>query len=186
MKKFFLGLFLIIFAFACNELEPRRPVQQKSGSFIKESVERSKQIIAVEEKLINKIITTDSLRTYQSNPNGFWYYLEKEIDSTEYTLQTDDEALITYNIMNVKGDTIYSAEELGNIPIKVDKSKLFPGLRNGLKLLKEGEKALFIFPSTQAYGYKGDNNKIEPNQPIKASVQIIQIINRNNSKKQTP
>lgn len=187
MKKFLLNLLpLLTIVVACNEPEPRRAMQRKSGSFIQESVERSKQLLAAEEALIKNIIAKDSVNDYQSSSSGFWYVIEEKTENPETTLQTDDEALITYDLMNLNGDTIYSAKELGNIQIKVDKSKLFPGLRNGIKLLKEGEKAIFIFPSTQAFGYKGDNDKIGPNETIKASVQIIQILKRSDSIKQIP
>jgi FKBP-type peptidyl-prolyl cis-trans isomerase len=47
-------------------------------------------------------------------------------------------------------------------------------------LLKEGEKATFLFPSSLAFGYHGDNNEIAPNTPIKSSIEILKI-----EKKQT-
>ena len=41
------------------------------------------------------------------------------------------------------------------------------------KLMKEGEVVTFIFPSQIAYGYYGDNNQIERNQPIICKVTLI-------------
>ena len=77
--------------------------------------------------------------------------------------------------MNLANDTIYSTKDIGLVEHAVDKSQLFPGLRNAVKLLGKGEKAAFIFPSEQAYGYKGDNERIGPNTPIKSSVNILEI-----------
>lgn len=112
MKKFLLNLLpLLTIVVACNEPEPRRAMQRKSGSFIQESVERSKQLLAAEEALIKNIIAKDSVNDYQSSSSGFWYVIEEKTENPETTLQTDDEALITYDLMNLNGDTIYSAKE---------------------------------------------------------------------------
>lgn len=148
---------------------------------MQQSAERTKQLLATEEKLLKKIMAADTLNDYQTSTNGFWYYFEEEVSGTEPTLRTDDEALITYTIMDPRGDTIYTQKEIGTLPVKVDKIKLFPGLRNALKLMRQGEKATFLFPSTQAYGYKGDAKKIGRNQPLRTSLHILQLIRRNDS-----
>ncbi len=175
MRKLLLSLLLLFIMVACGEPEPRKPVQVKSGSFFKESVERSKRILEVETKVIQALIEKDGSNKYLESNNGFWYTYEIKKDSTNYLPKTNDVLLLTYNIMSLKGDTIYRAEDIGLVEHAVDKSQLFPGLRNALKLIRKEEKATFLFPSGQAYGYKGDNNKIGPNLPIKSSVRILEI-----------
>ena len=128
---------------SCGGPEPRRPVEVKSGSFFKESVERN---------------------------------YETKNDTATYLPQTGDQILFSYNVMSLNNDTIYSAEEIGPTSYVVDKQQLFPGLQNAVKLLKISEKATFVFPSLQAYGYQGDNNAIAPQTPIKSSVELHTII----------
>ncbi len=77
--------------------------------------------------------------------------------------------------MTFSGDTLYKAQDFGLVQHAVDKSQLFPGLRNAVKLLRKGEKATFLFPSSQVYGYRGDDNKIGPNQPLASSVTLLEI-----------
>ncbi|MEM8929068.1 MAG: gliding motility-associated peptidyl-prolyl isomerase GldI [Bacteroidota bacterium] len=175
MRKFPLPLLSLLIVVACGEPEPRKPVQVKSGSFFKASVQRSKRILEVETKVIQGLIKKDSLKKYLPSTNGFWYTYEIKKDSLKYLPKTNDILLLTYNIMSLQGDTIYKVDDIGSVQHAVDKSQLFPGLRNGIKLLQKGEKATFVFPSGQAYGYKGDNNKIGPNIPIKSSVKILEI-----------
>ncbi|CAN0595450.1 unnamed protein product, partial [Ectocarpus sp. 12 AP-2014] len=55
------------------------------------------------------------------------------------------------------------------------KQELFLGLREAIKMLKENERATFLFPSSIAYGYHGDENKIGTNVPIKSTITILQI-----------
>lgn len=181
MKSTFILLFLTILLVSCNEIEPRRPVQKKSGSFMEASVERSKKLLAQEESYIKSLIEKDTVNTYLSSNYGFWYYYNQKVDSLTYLPQPDDEVVLSYNLLSLKNDTIYSTDEIGETQIMVDKSQLFPGLRNALKLLKEGEQATFLFPSSTAFGYKGDDNKIGPNTPLKTNLEIVKIIKQKDS-----
>ena len=108
-------LFLAVLFSCCDGPEPRKPVQTKSGSFFKASIERSRKLLEAEEKKIQAII------------------------------------------------------EL------VDKQELFLGLRDAVKMLKEKERATFLFPSSIAFGYHGDENKIGSNVPLKSTITILQI-----------
>ena len=173
MKKVL--LILLVFSLAsCGSPEPRRPVKVKSASF-NASVERSKKLLALEEGMMNTIMAKDSLRVYEHSAAGAWYYYEQKNEATTYTPQPDDLVTLTYNVISFSNDTIYSGEEIGILKYKVDKQELFPGLRNSIKLLKEMETATFLFPSSLAYGYHGDNNKIGINVPIKSTITLLKI-----------
>lgn len=160
----------------CGGPEPRKPVEVKTGSFYKESIERNKILIAQEEELIKQIMEKDTVHEYLSSPNGFWYYFETKNDTATYAPKTGDQILFSYNLMSLDNDTIYTAKEIGPTSFVVDKQQLFPGLQNAVKLLKVSEKATFVFPSLQAYGYQGDNKAIGPKTPLKSSVELHTII----------
>ncbi|WP_435622881.1 gliding motility-associated peptidyl-prolyl isomerase GldI [Flagellimonas sp.] len=172
------GLIIVIalMVVACGGPEPRRPIKVKSGSFFKESVERNRLLLAKEEKIIQEIISKDSLHEYEANSNGFWYYYDVKNDTAQYSPRPDDQILFSYNIRNLGNDTIYSMEDIGPTSYTVDKEQLFPGLQNAVKLLKINERATFLFPSLQAYGYLGDGEAIGPRTPIKATVELHTII----------
>jgi len=168
-------IIVLILVLGCEGPKPRKPVHVKSTSSYKESIERSKKLLAQEQNLIKNSIEKDSIREYFDSPNGFSYFYEVEDQSSTYQLKPNDEVLFTYTVMTLKNDTIYNTEEIGLVKHAIDKSQLFPGLRNGLKLMKTLDKITFLFPSSQGYGYKGDGNKIGPNTPLKASVQLLEI-----------
>jgi len=181
MLKRMFAILCTIGLLGCGGPEPRKPVQVKSGQFFKESIARSQELLAKEQKLIQKMIATDSTNSYIASDNGFWYTYEKKNDNSTYQLKTDDEVLLSYNLMNLNGDTIYNKEAIGPVLHAIDKSKLFPGLRNAVKVLKEGEIATFVFPSALAFGYKGDNDRIGPATPIKSSLELVRIIAKKDS-----
>ena len=167
MKKALTYLFLTGFmAVSCQEPEPRMWTQKRSGTFMKASIERSIDLLNQEEERIQAAIKADSLHGYQQSSYGFNYYIKGTLNSAAETPKENDEILLTYNVKTLDNQIIYTKKDIGIIQAKVDKSKLFPGLRNGIKLLKEGEEGTFIFPSSLAFGYKGENNKIVPNTPV--------------------
>lgn len=182
MKK--LILLLVIPGFlACGEPEPRRPVKASGGNFLKESVARSKQLLASQEAMIKKIMASDSSRVYLESGDGSWYsYLKRN----ENGLQPAPEDLVTltYDILTLENDTLYSTDEIGVIRYKVDKQELFPGLRDGVKLLREGESAIFLFTSPLAYGYLGDKDRIGPNVPVKSTLHILEVAKNNDQKQE--
>ena len=160
---------------SCGGPEPRRPIKVRTGSFMKESVERNKILLAQEEGIIKQIMAKDSLHTYHSSASGSWFYYDIQNEKGDYYPKPNDLVTFTYNIVSFDNDTIYSIKELGIQKYKVDKQELFPGLRNRIKLLKEKETATFLFPSSLGYGYHGDNNKIGHNIPIKSTISILDI-----------
>lgn len=174
MKKFILIVFGLCFL-ACGGPEPRKPIEVKTGSFFKESTERSKQLLAKEELLFKQIIAKDTVNEYKDSSSGFWFYYNQRNEESLATAQPDDLVTLSYAILSTENDTIYSFNDIGLLNYKVDKQELFPALRNSVKLLKENEMATFLYPSSLAYGYHGDGNKIETNTPIKAVLKIFEI-----------
>ncbi len=171
-------LSLLVFSLlliSCDGPEPRRPVKVRSGSFLKESVARNRLLLSREEHLIKQKIAQDTVASYQVSPDGFWYTYEVKQDSTAYLPVEDDLVFLSYDMKNLNGDTLYSSEELGTVSYRVDKQDLFPGLRAAVRMLREGETATFMFPSSLGYGYTGDNRKIAPNTPLVSTISILKI-----------
>lgn len=168
-------LSLVMFT-GCKEPEARRPVAVKTGEFFRKSVERNKELLEKEQALIRELIQKDSIYTYIASPNGYWYYYQKKDSTGTYTPQPDDLILINYDIRYLNDSVIYSKEEIGQVRFKVDKEDLFPGLRTAVKLLKKGETATFMFPSSLAFGYHGDENRIGVNIPVKSTITLLDIL----------
>lgn len=177
------SIFLLLAA--CKSPEARYPVSRKSGSYIDESVARNKKIVAQEEAHISNIMEADSSTSYESSSNGFWYYYDKKVPDSisSRTPKFGDVVTFNYSISTLEGETIYpQADEPRQYAI--DKEKLFSGLRQGLKLMKEGETVTFLFPSHKAFGYYGDKKKIGTNVPIKVQVTLYNIKKEEQQSKQ--
>ena len=143
-----------------------------------ESVERNKALKNMEEEIFRLKMENDSINNYISSEYGFWYYYKEKDTLNNKFATTGDEVIFSYEVRNLNDSIIYSKEELGDKNYLVDKEELITGLQEGIKLMREGEVVVFLFPSYKAYGYTGDE-RIGTNEPLIYIVQLKKIINKN-------
>jgi gliding motility-associated peptidyl-prolyl isomerase len=167
MKKYLL-LITIVFITSCSQQQgARRPISQSSGTFMKESVERNKKLVAGEEGQIAAIIKNSPNKKFIASKKGYWYSYINQNTKDTLTPKKGDIAYYDYEVTDLKGAIIYSADELASQTYYVDKEqKIIIGLRDGIKMMHKNEKITFLFPSHMAFGYHGDNNKIGHNEPL--------------------
>lgn len=178
----FLAILLIT---SCQKQEEaRRPISQASGTFMKKSVARNKKLVASEEDQIKAIMKRNPKITYMTSSKGYWYSYETKNELDTLTPKKGDIALFNYEITDLNGAIIYSELELRSQTYRVDKQDIMMGLRDGIKLMRKGEKVKFYFPSHMAYGYHGDNKKIGTNTPIICTVILNEFMPEANYKKQ--
>ena len=174
MKHKIILFAITILVFSCSKPEPRKPITRKSSTFLSESIKRNKVMNKMEEEVFLEIMKNDSLHQYISSTSGFWYtYLTKDSTSSKLPVK-GDEVVYSYSIKDINNNVLYTDVELGDRRYLVDKQELISGLQDGLKLMKEGEEVLFLFPSYKAYGYSG-YKKISSNQPLIYTVKLKEI-----------
>ncbi len=170
--------FVLLTSVSCKELEARKPITRSSGSNIKESIERNKDLIAQEENLIKEFIKKDTVNNYIASSQGYWYaYSVKDSLSNSMNPSVGDLAKFTYNLKTLNGNTLLSKKEVGQVITQIDQSnqELISGIRDGLKIMKEGETVIFLFPSHKGYGYYGFEDKIPSNTTLLCELTLLQI-----------
>lgn len=173
MRKY--SLFILTgLLLACTHPEARKPVVRKTSSFMSESIERNKILTKAENQLLQKQIEEDSLHNYLNSEQGFWYYYERKDTLNAPLPETGDQIVFNYEALDLSDQVIFSKEELGPQSYMVDKEELISGLQDGLKLMREGERVTFLFPSYKAYGYAG-SERVNPNQPLIYKVELIKV-----------
>ena len=168
-------LFFVIFMtyISCKQQQQARmPISRSSGTFMKESAVRNKKLIAGEEGKIDSIIKSNPKIQYIASKKGYWYYYETKNERDTLRPKKGDVAQFDYEIMDLKGNVVYSEVELKPQTYIVDKQNIMMGLRDGIKLMHKNEKVTFLFPSHMAYGYRGDLKRINTNQPLICSVTL--------------
>ncbi len=184
-------IILLISLISCSSPKARKPISRTSDTtFIEESIKRNKALIKLEETLFKKIIANDSVHTYITSPNGFWYYYNHKIEVKAKQPKVGDEVIFNYEIRDVKNNTIYTKEELGSRNqekkedriLKIDGEEFITGLHEGLKLMKQGERVTFLFPSNKVFGATGFQDRITPNQSLIIEVSLKKINQKNKPK----
>jgi gliding motility-associated peptidyl-prolyl isomerase len=177
MNKYFFTLLAAVFLIACSGPEPRKPVVRKTGSFMKESIERNKALNGLEEDLLRAKLKKDSVHNYFTSSKGFWYFYNKRDSLQSKFPQKGDEVVYTYEVKRLNDSILYSKEEIGKKRYLVDREELITGLQDGIKLMHPGETVTFLFPSHKAFGYTG-NERVMPNEPLIYTVELIEITDK--------
>lgn len=162
-----LALLCAVMVLSCSHQQARRPVSQSSGTFLKESAERNKKLIAGEEGKIDSIIKSNPNVKYIASNKGYWYRYDVRNAKDTLRPKKGDVASYNYEVKDLNGNVIYTELELRPQTYYVDKEqKIIIGLRHGIKLMRKNETVTFLFPSHLAYGYHGDNRRIGHNEPL--------------------
>jgi FKBP-type peptidyl-prolyl cis-trans isomerase len=74
------------------------------------------------------------------------------------------------------GKVCYETDSLELDQFLIDRSQVESGIQEGIKLMKEGERAVFILPSNLAHGLLGDFETIPPMSPIVVNLELIKVI----------
>lgn len=177
MNRLFFILLSLALLQACKSPEARYPVQQNSGEYIDASITRNKNLIEEEEKLIEAVMAAHPERDYIASDNGFWYFYNVKDSIGSPTAKFGDRVAFSYSLSDLDGNSIISAKENGIQEYYIDQTnqELITGVRQGLKLMREGEQVTFLFPSHKAFGYYGIHNKIGANVPIMSTVTLKSI-----------
>ena len=176
-------LFLILLI-SCKEPQARRPISHSSGTFLKESVERNKKIVKGEEGQIDSIIKSNPNVKYIASNKGYWYRYIVQNNQDTLTPKKGDIAFFDYEIKDLKGNIIYTKQEIGPQTYYVDKQNIMMGLRDGIKIMHKKEKINFLFTSQMGYGYHGDDKKIGTNMPLLCIVTLRDFMSEANYKKE--
>lgn len=180
-------LWLIFITFclfgACKSPEARRPVSNSSSTFINQSIERNKKLIADEEAFIEAIIENDSVNDYIASESGFWYFYNSKDTTTVKQPILGDLVNFTYDIKTLDGAVVLSETENGIQNYRVDQSNqdLISGIRDGIKLMRVNETVTFLFPSHKAYGYYGIIDKLGTNIPVQSTITLKSINSTENN-----
>jgi len=142
------------------------------------SVEKAKEVFAYEQtqkelEIMRKYVADNRLLARKSS-SGLWMV---NVEEGIGEIPKDDDLVIVHIVgKNIQGEVVESSYNKGEpLEFPVGQGFMIYGIEKGVKLMKEGGKAIFILPSTLAYGEEGVPNIIEPNTPIVVEMELISI-----------
>ena len=138
--------------------------------------------LAPQMKLDDQVLTAFMNKTgTKANKTEWGTYVSITTPGTGENLSEKSVALVNYT-----GKTLVDSVFDSNVdpkfnhvePYAVDMSQyeVIPGWIDGLKMLKKGSKAIFLIPSPLAYGTKGRQPNIKPNENLFFDIEVVDII----------
>ncbi len=138
------------------------------------SVGFNRDRIKEEELQINLYLSHHSNLKLIPTGSGLRYQISKQ--SNGIKVESGDSVDVALKINLLDGKLCYKTDTLQVDQFLVDRSQVESGIQEGIKLMKEGEKAVFILPSNLAHGLLGDFEKIPPMSPIVVNLELIKVI----------
>lgn len=166
--------FLSLLAISCGN-EPRETENNKSKTDPKTErlVNINRQLVANDIEKIKGYIKRRNWNM-QVTPTGLWYDISEKGSGPKAT--TGKKATIKYTIELLEdGTTCYSSDKTGPKTFTIGKGGIEAGLEEGILLLNEGGKAIFILPPHLAYGLLGDEKCIPARSIIIYHVELIKL-----------
>lgn len=166
-------VFFLLGIVSCKEPQAQYPTNKSKEKITNPSVIRNKTIYSNEMQLIVNSIKADTTLHFTASEKGFWYAFIDSLSNDSKKIMSEDLINFKIKIESLDRKLIYDWDVGGTISYRVNKEDILPILREGIKLMSPGEKAVFYSPSYLGFGYLGDGNKIGVNQPLRITLEVM-------------
>jgi FKBP-type peptidyl-prolyl cis-trans isomerase FkpA len=166
-------LFLVILLLGCSCNQPEERKQSRNSGKEKESMVRINQyLVSKDEEIIANYVKRRGW-DMELTKTGLWYMIYQLGDGKR--VRKDTRVTIEYSVNLLDGTLCYHSDENGPKQFVVGKGEVEPGLDEGIRLLRSGDKARFILPPHLAYGLLGDENKIPARSVIVYDLTVLSV-----------
>jgi FKBP-type peptidyl-prolyl cis-trans isomerase FkpA len=166
--QYLLILFLSAASISCKNNSSKPILNNKPGK--NEMADLNRYFVQKDRERIQNYIERKNLKMSES-PTGLWYQIVNEGEGACFT--DNSKVILEYECSLLDGAKCYSSKKLGPKELILGKSKMEPGLNEGLRLLKPGAEAIFILPPFLAFGLPGDGKMIPSRAVIVYNVNIL-------------
>lgn len=167
------SLFAILLLFlACNRQERKTDIQHlEKKEFENRLILSHRSFLEKEKERINHYVDSLAL-PFESTGTGLRYFIEKENEKGD-SLKKGDVVVIDYVLTSIYGDTLYQSIEDYPQEFMVDYDQVESGLHEGIKLMRVGERAIFIIPAHLAHGITGDQAAIKSQTTLVYKIHLL-------------
>lgn len=166
-------LLICSFLISCSESPKQKPIEINSKKLKEDVIKANKPAVVMEQDEINAYIKSHGYNM-RGTGSGLRYMFLKENPKGK-KIENKKEIKVNYKVWLLDGTLCYSSDKKGPKIFAVGADNVESGLHEGVKLMKEGEKALFILPSHLAFNLIGDRDKIPPKSAVVYEIEILEV-----------
>lgn len=159
-----------ILLYSCTgNSEPEKSVNWST----EKSTTMNKQFSAEEEVDINLFLSRKPEWGMTKTGSGLRYFIYEHGEG-EPALP-EEYVDVEYKITLLDGTECYATAKDELEEFKVDKSQVESGIQEGIKQMRQGDKAILVVPSHLAHGIVGDMSKIPPLSTLIVDITLVKI-----------
>lgn len=177
MNKFLFNILILFCSLILSSCESKEKAAIPIDWNTEKSTQMNKEFSAEEELEINLFLARKPEWKMTKTGTGLRYFIYK--NGKGETAQIDDYIDIEYSITLLDGTECYSTKKDEVEEFKVGKAQVESGIQEGVKLMREGDKAILIVPSHLAHGIVGDMSKIPPLSTLLVDISLVKIYRKN-------
>ena len=129
-------------------------------------------LVEKDQIIIEKYVARSGLAMTKTE-TGLWYLITEQGSGNQ--VHEDSRVSLNYLITLLDGTFCYSTDSLGPESFIVGKSRMETGLDEGIRLLRQGDKARFIMAPHLAHGLLGDDDKIPPRAILIFDIEVLLV-----------
>ncbi len=134
----------------------------------------NKNTLRNEEQEISDYIRRHQYQNMKRTGTGLRYMIYKQGNGKK-KVEDNSRIKLNYTVGFLNGNNCYSSAIDGPMTFQMGKAEVESGLEEGVKMLKEGDKAIFIIPYMMAYGMLGDGDRIPAGATLVYNVELLEI-----------
>ena len=173
IKKFSLLCSCFFILASCSEPPKQKPFVVNTKKLKEDIVQINKPAIVMEQDEINAYIKGHGYNM-KSSGTGLSYMIVKENPKGK-KIEAKNQISVNYKVWLLDGTLCYSSDKKGSKTFIVGADNVESGVHEGVKLMREGEKALLILPSHLAFNLIGDRDKIPPKSTVVYEIEILSV-----------
>ncbi len=174
MLKWLVILVVSTLVGACNSSSEKIDERPKEIDWTKEQSTQFGESLAREDEIgIRLYLKQRPDWEIVESGTGLRYWIYEQSEGRE--VKKEDVVRVEFKVELLDGTLCYATEKGEYSLFKVDKSDVETGVQEGIKYMREGERAKLIIPSHLGHGLIGDLDKIPPMQVLIVDLHVKSI-----------
>jgi FKBP-type peptidyl-prolyl cis-trans isomerase FkpA len=165
------AIMLILFAH-CSRKQERNVTEAEIHKTQEALIGANRLLVQKDREKITDYLKHHNLTLHES-ASGLWYGIIRQGSGAK--VKENMQVTLKYQVTLLDGTLCYNSDSLGLKQFIVGQGGVESGLEEGILLLHEGGKALFIMPPHLAHGLPGDGNRIPARSIIVYEIELLKI-----------
>ena len=166
-------IFCTLYLVSCDQPHQKKIIEIDGKKLKEDIIKVNKPVVVMEQDEINAYIKSHGYNM-QSTGTGLRYFLISQNPKGK-KIEAKNIVTVNYKVWLLDGTLCYSSDKKGPKTFAVGADNVESGVHEGVKLMREGEKALFILPAHLAFNLIGDRDKIPPKSAVVYEIEVLEV-----------